>query len=977
VTPPQYARVKEIFLRACELETGLRGDFLDEECAGDVHVRAEVESLLANDAAILQHVDSRSGRPESAPSDTTQTLLMPGAGPVTAPGPPTAARPAPSRSPEPIYHGRFLPGTILGGRYRIVALLGEGGMGEVYRADDLKLGQTVALKFLPPLLECDPASLSRFHDEVRLARHISHPNVCRVYDIDEVEGHHFLSMEYVDGEDLASLLRRIGRFPEDRALEVARQLCAGLAAAHGQGVLHLDLKPANVMIDGRGKVLIHDFGLACLADKAQGAAPRAGTPGYMAPEQWSGQPASTRTDLYALGLVLYEVFTGKPAVTPQAAAQAAASIGRTVRITSPTPSISGILDPAVERAISRCLAQDPSQRPESALAVLADLPGGDPIAAAMAAGRTLSAEMLAAAPSSGRLRPLAAAAVLLLCCAGLLANVMFCARLRLLPRLALPKSPEVLADRAREVIRELGYARDGSSTGGGFAYDIRYERQIPADARVASRDDPSPPTDVPPPVVYWFRQSPRPLVPRPIGLSFSATRVTETNPPAVEPGMTSVRLDAQGRLLEFVSVPRPVAPADGFPPPPEQQAAASQPMGQSAPDWQKVIGLTQLAPLEVSSVAPVWIPPVWCDRRAAWQVRLQDEAKPGTRIEAGALRGRIVWARVLRPAELARAARDGEPAPRDGRSLARSVLHTSLILATLVGAALLAYANIRNGRADRRGTLRLAAFVFAVLMLMWVVAASHAPGPEEEVFFVALPAVARALFWAAVLWVVYVALEPHARRLWPRRLISWTRVLGGRWRDPLVGRDVLIGCTAGILMLPSLGLLDVVGQRVFHLPERIFVSLAPLDPLLGLSFVAEAAGNALLAGIHWGLMVLFVPVLLSLLVRRAWAGVALAGLLWTLMGYLPHQEGTAWPLIWEAVAVAFPMFVALRFGLLAATCMYAGFFLIADMPITSDAGSWYASVSNSCQLALLALCSLACWVSLGGRPQGTGRGLQD
>ena len=157
-------------------------------------------------------------------------------------------------------------------------------MGEVYRADDLKLGQPVALKFLPGDVDRDPARLTQLHTEVRMARQVSHPNVCRVYDIDEVEGHTFLSMEYVDGEDLASLLRRIGRFPQDRALEIARQICAGLAAAHERGVVHRDLKPANVMIDGSGKVRITDFGLAGVS----GETIRAGTPAYMAPEQLAG-----------------------------------------------------------------------------------------------------------------------------------------------------------------------------------------------------------------------------------------------------------------------------------------------------------------------------------------------------------------------------------------------------------------------------------------------------------------------------------------------------------------------------------------------------------------------------------------------------------------------------------------------------------------------------------------------------------------
>ena len=209
--------------------------------------------------------------------------------------------------------GGFAPGVILADRYRIIGLLGRGGMGEVYRADDLKLGQAVALKFLPPALADDPVRRERFFAEVRIARQLSHPNVCRVYDISEFEGRHFLSMEYIDGEDLASLLQRIGHFSNEKAVDIARQLVAGLSAAHERGVLHRDLKPSNVMLDGLGRVRITDFGLAIAADDEAQAADVSGTPAYMAPEQLAGKGATVRSDIYSLGLILYEIHTGKPA----------------------------------------------------------------------------------------------------------------------------------------------------------------------------------------------------------------------------------------------------------------------------------------------------------------------------------------------------------------------------------------------------------------------------------------------------------------------------------------------------------------------------------------------------------------------------------------------------------------------------------------------------------------------------------------
>lgn len=268
--------------------------------------------------------------------------------------------------------------------------------GEVYRADDLKLGQPVALKFLPDHLLSDGAALARFHREVRVARQVSHRNVCRVYDIGEIDGRHFLSMEFIKGEELSSLLHRIGRLPDDKAIQISRQICAGLAAAHETGILHRDLKPANVMIDEHGNARITDFGLAGLAEEFKADEIGAGTPAYMSPEQIEGRELTIKSDIYSLGLVLYELFTGKQAFV-------AATVGELINLrrsntspTTPTSIVKGF-DPVIEKVIDRCIQKDPSQRPSSALQVAAALPGGDPIAAALAAGETPSPEMVAAA----------------------------------------------------------------------------------------------------------------------------------------------------------------------------------------------------------------------------------------------------------------------------------------------------------------------------------------------------------------------------------------------------------------------------------------------------------------------------------------------------------------------------------------------------------------------------------------------------
>lgn len=277
-------------------------------------------------------------------------------------------------APQP----RFTVGELVAGRYRIVAELGRGGMGHVFRAEDTRLGQPVALKFLPALTAANADLVERLASEVRIGRAVSHPNVCRLYDIvDASDTLHFIAMEFVDGEDLASLLRRIGRIPADKAVNLAHDLCDGLAAAHNEGVIHRDLKPANIMIDSRGRARITDFGLAIAL-----AAPRsreiAGTPAYMAPEQLRGEPANVRSDLYALGLVLFEMFTGRRLYDGKTADEIRAQHARAKPLPS---SLVRDLPPQIDRVILECLEETASRRPASARDVGAILPAGDAAAA--------------------------------------------------------------------------------------------------------------------------------------------------------------------------------------------------------------------------------------------------------------------------------------------------------------------------------------------------------------------------------------------------------------------------------------------------------------------------------------------------------------------------------------------------------------------------------------------------------------------
>src|SRR5437763_2871964 len=444
--------------------------------------------------------------------------------------------------------GRILPGTLLADRYRIVALIGRGGMGEVYRAEDLKLDQDVALKFLPEKLVQDGAALARLHREVRIAREISHPNVCRVFDIGGANGVPFISMEYVDGEDLSTLLRRIGRLPQDKAIDISRQLCAGLAVAHDHGVLHRDLKPANVMLDDRGKVRIMDFGLAGIASDMQGADISSGTPAYMAPEQLTGREVTILSDIYSLGLVLYELFTGKRAFE-------ASNLNDLLRlrehssVANPTRVVHG-LDPLVERVILRCLEADPQKRPKTALQIAAALPGGDPLAAALAAGETPSPQMVAAAGGEQALMPRIAWSLL----AGTLAvflAVLWVARystdLALYP---IDKSPDVLQDRALQIATKAGYARAGDHA---WWFTRNYGYLLYRNAMKMSSPHGEPISGSNPGAVSFnYRQSPDVLSP-----SNASARVGPQDPAYETAGMIFVSLESLGRLRGLRAVPSP------------------------------------------------------------------------------------------------------------------------------------------------------------------------------------------------------------------------------------------------------------------------------------------------------------------------------------------------------------------------------------------------------------------------------------
>jgi hypothetical protein len=847
--------------------------------------------------------------------------------------------------------GRFTPGTILADRYRVIGLLGRGGMGEVYRADDLKLDQSVALKFLPESVAADPVRLAQFHNEVRIARQVTHKNVCRMYDIGEVDGRPFLSMEYVDGEDLGTLLRRIGRLPQDKAVQMARQLCAGLAAAHERGVLHRDLKPANVMVDGEGQVRLTDFGIAGMAGEAADA--RAGTPGYMAPEQLSGGQVSVQSDLFALGLVLYEMFTGRRGIEAKTLDELVRLHERGLDLS--TTAIQPDIDPAVDRVIKRCLARDPADRPSSALAVSAALPGGDPLAAALAAGETPSPEMVAAAGRSEAVpaRTALALAALLLAGLGLLAWSED--RHLLIRQVPLDRPPAVLADRARTLVESFGYTASPADRTWGIGHQADFLRYVRLNRQGPDRWEWLP-TGRAPAVVFYYRDSPRRL--RPLG---PLRRPTASDPPLVVTGMTWLLLDPRGRLLEFAAVP------------PQRDAAASDADVGAAPDWAALFEAAGLDLARFTPAAPEWTPRTFADRRAAWTGSLPELDGVPIRVEAASYHGRPVHFSIVAP--WTRPARM-EEAPQTTLNRVAVGVGAALAALILVSALVMARNNLRTGRGDRGGAARLGLLVLGLHIAGWVLGAHHFGDAVTALtqFFLAL---ALALFSAAIIWVAYLALEPIVRRRWPAGMIGWTRLLSGRWRDPVVGRDVLVGLTTGLGLALVVRWSAQVPVWVGQPPGT--PSMTNAEALLGVHLFLSAVMYVVGGVITTALLVTLLFVLIRVWVRWTPPALALATMLFAILiaGEVVTGEMPLVEIGLTLMVSALVMLVTWRFGILALAAALFANQIVYAAPLALDLTTWYAAQTLGGVVLLIGVALLALLAARGGEPLLGRRLLED
>lgn len=832
--------------------------------------------------------------------------------------------------------GIFAAGHILAGRYRVIGLLGRGGMGEVYRADDLTLGTPVALKFLPPEAARDPAMLERFRAEVRIARTVAHTHVCRVYDIGEVDGRHFLSMEYVDGEDLATLLRRIGRLPSDKAVEIARQIAAGLAAAHEKGVLHRDLKPANVMIDGQGRARLTDFGLAVLTRDA--AAEIAGTPAYMAPEQIAGLAATTQSDIYSLGLVLYELFTGKKPFEAQSLVEWREAHAET----PPTaPSVhTADLDPSVERLILRCLEKDPARRPRSAAQVAMALPGGDPLAAAIAAGETPSPEMVAAAGGEGAISPRRAWMVLGAFFALLTAIFLISPNSTDLGLAPMTKSPEVLKDRARVIVQDLGYGREAGDEATWMRRDYDPIRWLADHLRSTewrrSLDS------FGPPVRFLYRRSAGALIPA------NRVGVVAEADPAPGPGEVRLAMDGRGRLRDFEATP-------------ERWASAVLDSASPFP-VELVFRETGLDPARFHAVEPRSVPAVPFDERREWVGTRAEFPEIEWRLCVSAMHGRIVTVSTQGPwnGPGATSPLASSPSSRIGAPII-----TGLLTLLLLAGVYFVRRNTKLGRGDRRGAIRVAGVGF-LLNAAWLIPGLH---PTSNVLeFLGGPCVAvlsSALLSGATLWLIYMALEPFLRRTVPELLVGWARALDGRFRDPLVGREALYGLAIGALMAALYHLVNGLPTWI-PFDSQTTIPLFGLDPgkanrLIPLSSpfgaASESVGRALGVLMTFFILRLFVSrkailiaalTLISMAFGLGGENVLLETPLAFVLGLL-----TAWTIVeLGPLTVGISNFVSQ---------------LLQSSPLRVAPSLWYAPYAVATWALLLGLAFWAFRTSLGGR----------
>ena len=822
---------------------------------------------------------------------------------------------------------RFPPGTILGERFRIVGPLGKGGMGEVYRADDLKLAQSVALKFLPENLTQDPERLELLYNEVRLARSVSHPNVCRVYDIGEIEGQHFLSMEFIDGEDLSSLLRRIGRLPGDKGIDIARQICGGLYAAHERGVIHLDLKPSNIMIDGRGKVRITDFGLARRTMTSGNQSGMVGTPAYMAPEQLAGGGVGEHSDIYALGLIFHEIFTGKPVFR-------ASSIAEMIRIRDQSaPSrISAVfkdLDPVVNKIIQRCLDNDPAHRPANVVQIAAALPGGDPLAAAVAAGETPSPELIAASGNVGGIQPRWAMLLLSLFFVAM-AFCLFMVRLASpLKEASFELKPAVLEHQAQDVCKDLLGIDPVTVRDSSFGYWYNPDR-IPASASLKQETDDQN-------LEFWYRQSPTYLSPNhPFLYARQPRQVTLVDPAPITTGMAGVRLNGNGKLREIS-----VVPSLSMPPDESKVEMVTDEIWTMAFQW------AGFRYQDFETVACQWTPPWNADKCYAWQLKSSSNEAGELRIEAASFQGQVCYFQVIHPwttrqwtlpSHLPNRGNAAGSGVTNFGELAQDALFFLLGGPLLIISIILAIHNLKLGSTDKVGALKFAAVMLICDFLLGIFESHHNSSVGLEMTTI-LSCLINGLGRTVRFWIYYLALEPFVRKTWPKVLVSWNRLLQGKVTDPFVSKQILIGCVLGAIGAGLVALSVIIDDvSVQTLMGRRFCKP---EILAGGQFVIAGMIQVLYGALP-GVFTMLVIVVFRLITRLDALAILTFVSYWTYVSSGPNDSWLS--IILTALLQLLTVMIVLKCGLLTLIVFNIVESFLTFFPITFNTDEWFFSM---------------------------------
>lgn len=899
-----HRRAKAVFFELMDEPEGSVSARLQELCAGDERLFAEVSSLLGrgtpDTSQLMPEVEAPSGL---MPSQLSEALMSK----LAAELDPDASE-SHERKPR---RRRFAEGDMFAERYRMDRLVGVGGMGEVWQAYDRMLDETVALKFVRSR-STSQAWVDRLLKETAIARRVSHPNVCRVHDAGSVDGEFFLSMEYVAGLDLSKALGRDGRLKPGPSRKLLVELVDALAAMHAGGLLHRDLKPANILLDESGTAHVSDFGLAMQSADVTASDAASGTRAYMAPEQQRGAVPSESSDVYALGLVLYEAVTNRRAFRTGEEILRAADAGEL----PPRPSVLVTKINALhEHIILRCLNPDPAVRP-SAVELQVALSRNDPLEAVLSLGDVPTAEVIAGSRSRAPLRPAKARLMTL----GILAALLFSfVVVRQQSVHSLPeRSPHNEAHRARELLSDLEGVPLAQAPFEAFSYALHLPRYTRSGYELLNRA-----SDNAADRHFWYRSAASPLSPvTAVSQLFFFGSVRPFDPPLGDPAASMVLFDRTGQLL-FLDTRAPTH------------------VDPSLRPGLTVDQLFVLAGLDLQAFEPCDPLPAraaQADAHLAWR-----GLESPTRVEVATSQERVVAFEVLEP---------GEEVVVYGSIAEFFLLLNALLIAALFVATLpRALRHFRSGRGDPTISMRVALTAALPLFVVWALRADYPAGYFEGFIF----SVAGVFFCIAsgfLLWILGIAIEPTLQRDWPRVLITWSRFFRGHVGGPSVRSDLLTGMCLGVLPLVPQHFIVGKDAAALFLPSTL---LQGFQWSGWIGSCLDAVPSAILAAIE----IAGTLVVLGWLLPSKRVAILCAGIIAILVGAGSMTSPGA--VVHVAWVMCLVLFCLVRYGLLAAFALILTGRLLMVVPLSPSASSWYVQGSHASIVLVVLFLAWVAW----------------